>query len=52
MLEVAGFSLEVIHTPGHTPGSSCFRTGSLLFSGDLVFKGAIGRFGADHPIVW
>jgi len=47
VLEVAGFSLEVIHTPGHTPGSSCFRTGSLLFSGDLVFKGAIGRF--DFP---
>jgi len=47
VLELAGLSLEVIHTPGHTPGSSCFRTEGLLFSGDLVFKGAIGRF--DFP---
>jgi len=39
----AGFSLEVLHTPGHTPGSSCFRTDALVFSGDLVFAGSIGR---------
>jgi hydroxyacylglutathione hydrolase len=44
-----GFELEVIHTPGHTPGSSCFRVGGdvLVFSGDLVFAGAIGR--SDFP---
>jgi len=47
VLEVAGLSIEVMHTPGHTPGSSCFRIEGLLFSGDLVFKGAIGRF--DFP---
>jgi glyoxylase-like metal-dependent hydrolase (beta-lactamase superfamily II) len=46
-LDVAGFSLEVLHTPGHTPGSSCFRASELLFSGDLVFRGAIGRY--DFP---
>lgn len=47
VLELAGISLDVLHTPGHTPGSSCFRAGDLLFSGDLVFRGAIGRY--DFP---
>jgi hydroxyacylglutathione hydrolase len=44
VLEVAGFTLEVLHTPGHTPGSVCFRAGGFVFSGDLVFRGAIGRY--------
>jgi hydroxyacylglutathione hydrolase len=47
VLELAGLSLEVMHTPGHTPGSSCFRADDLVFSGDLVFRGAIGRY--DFP---
>jgi hydroxyacylglutathione hydrolase len=47
VLELAGLTLEVLHTPGHTPGSSCFRVQDLFFSGDLVFRGAIGRF--DFP---
>jgi hydroxyacylglutathione hydrolase len=47
VLEVAGLSLRVVHTPGHTPGSVCFRAEELLFSGDLVFRGAIGRY--DFP---
>ena len=36
-------SLRVIHTPGHTPGSCCFLTGSLLLSGDTLFAGSCGR---------
>jgi len=47
VLDLAGLQLEVLHTPGHTPGSSCFRIPGLLFSGDLVFRGSIGRF--DFP---
>jgi hydroxyacylglutathione hydrolase len=47
VLELAGVTLEVVHTPGHTPGSSCFRVQELFFSGDLVFRGAIGRY--DFP---
>jgi len=47
VIDVAGFSLEVLHTPGHTPGSVCFRTDDLVFTGDLVFRGAIGR--SDFP---
>ena len=47
MLDVAGFSLQVLHTPGHTPGSVCFRIPDQIFTGDLVFQMAIGRY--DFP---
>ena len=39
----AGFRIEVLHTPGHTPGSVCFLTDALVLSGDLVFAGSVGR---------
>ena len=38
--------LEVMHTPGHSPGSLCFRLhtdSEAIFSGDTLFKGSIGR---------
>jgi hydroxyacylglutathione hydrolase len=41
-----GGFLEVLHTPGHTPGSVCFRLGGenpVLFSGDTLFRRSIGR---------
>jgi glyoxylase-like metal-dependent hydrolase (beta-lactamase superfamily II) len=47
VLEFGGFSIEVMHTPGHTPGSVCFATDGFVFSGDLVFRGSIGR--SDFP---
>lgn len=50
MLRLAGLAIEVMHTPGHTPGHCIFRTDAddaLLLSGDLVFAGAIGR--SDFP---
>lgn len=39
-----GDSLTVLHTPGHTPGSICLRSEDqkVLFSGDMLFQGAIG----------
>jgi len=43
VLMLGGVPLEVIHTPGHTPGSVCFAADGFVFSGDLVFRGAIGR---------
>ena len=43
VLELAGLSVEVLHTPGHTPGHCCFRIGGFLFSGDQLFAGSIGR---------
>lgn len=36
-------SLNVIHTPGHTAGSICLLFGDVLFSGDTIFLGAVGR---------
>ncbi len=47
VLSFAGFSIETLHTPGHTPGHCVFRTDGLLLSGDLVFAGSIGR--SDLP---
>ena len=36
-------SLEVIHTPGHSPGGVCFRWGDWLWVGDTLFAGSVGR---------
>jgi hydroxyacylglutathione hydrolase len=56
-LELAGLRLTVAHAPGHTPGSVTFRLPEredippVLFSGDLLFAGSIGRTdlpGGDH----
>lgn len=46
-LTFGGFRIEVLHTPGHTPGSVCYRTDGWVLSGDLVFAGSIGR--SDFP---
>jgi hydroxyacylglutathione hydrolase len=40
---VGDTSLRVIHTPGHTPGGVCCIAGSVLFTGDTLFAGSIGR---------
>ncbi len=44
-MDLAGLSIEVLHTPGHTPGHCCFYISDegLLFSGDHLFAGSIGR---------
>jgi hydroxyacylglutathione hydrolase len=49
-VEVAGLTFGAIHAPGHTAGSTMFRTGfddatidSLLFGGDVLFAGSVGR---------
>jgi glyoxylase-like metal-dependent hydrolase (beta-lactamase superfamily II) len=43
VVEVEGVKLTVIHTPGHTPGSLSYYTDGMLFSGDTLFAGSIGR---------
>lgn len=42
-VELAGLSLRVDTTPGHTPGSVTFTSAGQFFSGDLLFAGSIGR---------
>jgi hydroxyacylglutathione hydrolase len=39
-----GLDIEVVHTPGHTRGSVCFRVGPDLLSGDTLFKRGVGRY--------
>jgi glyoxylase-like metal-dependent hydrolase (beta-lactamase superfamily II) len=36
-------TLEVLHTPGHTPGSICLLTGNILLAGDTIFPGGPGK---------
>ncbi len=54
--EVAGIRLLALHTPGHSPGSTCFHAQGLgtVFSGDTLFNGgpgATGRSYSDFPTI-
>ena len=42
-IKVGEYEGTVIHTPGHTHGSSCFNFSDFLFTGDTLFAGSIGR---------
>ena len=42
-LEFGDAKLKVMHTPGHTPGSICLLGEKLIFTGDTLFAGGIGR---------
>ena len=43
VIEVEGVRLQAITTPGHTPGSVSYYAPGMLFSGDTLFRGSIGR---------
>lgn len=49
VIEVGNLKFEVLETPGHSVGGLCFHEAGngILFSGDTLFAGAIGR--TDHP---
>jgi glyoxylase-like metal-dependent hydrolase (beta-lactamase superfamily II) len=54
--EVAGTTLTALHTPGHSPGSTCLYAEDLgtVFTGDTLFcggPGATGRSFSDHPTI-
>lgn len=43
VVSIGEIQITVLHTPGHTPGSLCFLTGSYLISGDTIFPGGPGK---------
>jgi glyoxylase-like metal-dependent hydrolase (beta-lactamase superfamily II) len=49
-IAVAGTTLRVLHTPGHSPGACCFHAPDLgvVFSGDTLFKGGPGATGRSY----
>lgn len=46
-LSLAGLEIKVLHTPGHTGGSVCLICENVMFSGDTLLAGSIGR--TDFP---
>ncbi len=57
VIRFGAFSVTAIHTPGHTPGSTCFLSDGaspILFSGDTLFRRSIGRtdlWGGDTELI-
>ena len=46
-LSVDGMNIKVLHTPGHSKGGVCYLINDVLFSGDTLFEGTVGR--TDFP---
>lgn len=47
VFSISGIDLKIMHTPGHSPGSSCILCENYIFSGDTLFCESIGR--TDFP---
>ncbi len=47
VIKVGGIEIEVLHTPGHSPGGICLKIGNKVITGDTLFAGGIGR--TDFP---
>ncbi len=43
VLQLAGLEIQVLSTPGHSPGGVCYIVERNIFSGDTLFQGSIGR---------
>ena len=55
-LQIRGVDFQVLHVPGHCPGSLCFfvKVEGVLFGGDVLFAGGVGRWdlpGGDHDLL-
>ncbi len=42
-IELGGNHFQVLHTPGHSPGSVCLYGDGMVFTGDTIFAGSVGR---------
>lgn len=56
-LNLRGIDFEVLHVPGHCPGSLCFlwKAERILFGGDVLFSGGVGRWdlpGGDRDLLF
>jgi glyoxylase-like metal-dependent hydrolase (beta-lactamase superfamily II) len=55
IIEIGNLKLKVIHTPGHTPGSISLLSDGIVFTGDTLFMGGIGRtdftYGSGEQLV-
>ena len=47
VLKLGSTKINVIHTPGHTLGGVCYMVEDVIFTGDTIFEGSIGR--TDFP---
>jgi hydroxyacylglutathione hydrolase len=54
IVQVGGVEIQLVHTPGHTPGSQCFLVNGRLVAGDTLFLDGCGRTdlpGSDHNLM-
>ena len=55
IIEIGNFKLKVIHTPGHTPGGISLLGDGIVFTGDTLFKGGVGRtdfsYGSEEQLI-
>ncbi|MFO7766549.1 MAG: MBL fold metallo-hydrolase [Pelovirga sp.] len=54
IIDLGELKIEVIHTPGHSPGGVCLHVDDYLFVGDTLFSGSIGRTdlpGGNHQLL-
>lgn len=47
-IDFDGSNIEVLETPGHSPGGICYKYGNKVFTGDTLFKNALGRTDFPH----
>jgi hydroxyacylglutathione hydrolase len=54
VIQVGSLTLKILHTPGHSPGSICLHADGVVFTGDTLFVGGVGRTdlaGGSWPIL-